>query len=113
MSAVNKQDLVYAVSLRAELAPETARRAVDAVLDTIEGSLCAGRQVAIKGFGRFEIRERRGRTGRNPRTGALVTVPPRQAVAFVASARLKQAVQVASGVGGVVPDDARAPESVA
>jgi integration host factor subunit beta len=47
---------------------------VDSVLDAITTSLARGRRVELRGFGVFSVRDRPARTGRNPRTGAQVSV---------------------------------------
>jgi integration host factor subunit beta len=47
---------------------------VNSVLDAITTSLARGRRVELRGFGVFSVRDRPARTGRNPRTGAQVSV---------------------------------------
>jgi integration host factor subunit beta len=49
-------------------------RIVDLFFDSIADQLAAGGRVELRGFGAFSTREREGRTGRNPRTGASVTI---------------------------------------
>ena len=49
-------------------------RIVETVFDTITGALARGERVELRGFGAFSIKERAARTGRNPRTGASVSV---------------------------------------
>jgi DNA-binding protein HU-beta len=49
--------------------------------------------VSIKGFGRFEVRERKERIGRNPRTGLDLTLPAGKRVKFVPGKGLKEAIQ--------------------
>ncbi len=55
---------------------------VDSVLDQISAALERGDRVELRGFGAFSIRERDGRTGRNPRTGAVVSVAPKRVPFF-------------------------------
>jgi integration host factor subunit beta len=47
---------------------------VNAILDEIVGALANGNRVELRGFGAFAVKKREGRVGRNPRTGASVTV---------------------------------------
>ena len=49
-------------------------RLVNTIFDTITEALVVGNRVELRGFGAFSLREREGRTGRNPRTGEAVSV---------------------------------------
>ena len=66
---MNKQDLVSKVAESAEISKQKAASAVDAVLEAIKGSLKAGDDVRLVGFGTFSVSDRAATTGRNPRTG--------------------------------------------
>ena len=61
-----------------------AEAIVGAILNSITDALAEGRRVEVRGFGAFSTRARDGRTGRNPRTGAPVTVPPKRVPYFKA-----------------------------
>jgi integration host factor subunit beta len=65
---------------------------VSAVFDSIVGSLRSGNRVEIRGFGSFHTRQRRGRIGRNPKTGARVEVPPKRIPFFKPSRELRKLV---------------------
>jgi len=65
---------------------------VSAVFDSIVGSLRSGNRVEIRGFGSFNTRQRRGRIGRNPKTGATVEVPPKRIPFFKPSKELRELV---------------------
>ena len=65
------------------------------ILDSIVRALRAGSKVEIRGFGSFNTRQRRGRTGRNPKTGAPVEVPPKRIPFFKASKELRELVEKA------------------
>jgi integration host factor subunit beta len=56
--------------------------AVDVVLDEIGVALAEGGRVELRGFGAFSVRKREARTGRNPRTGAAVTVEAKRVPFF-------------------------------
>ena len=66
---------------------------VDAFFDLVSGSLVAGQDVKIAGFGNFQIRTKAPRPGRNPRTGEAVPIKARRVVTFHASHKLKEQIQ--------------------
>lgn len=55
---------------------------VEAVLEEISEALVRGEPVQLQAFGRFDVRARRGRTGRNPRTGVEAAISPRRVISF-------------------------------
>ena len=63
-----------------------AEQAIEIVTDTIKSLTSAGDSVTIRGFGRFEVKKRAGRTGRHPGTGEEITIPAKQQLAFSARA---------------------------
>jgi len=65
---------------------------INGILDGIKETLARGDKIEIRGFGSFRTRERRGRTGRNPKTGAKVEVPPKKIPFFKPSKELKDFV---------------------
>ncbi|MCT6848899.1 MAG: HU family DNA-binding protein, partial [Apilactobacillus kunkeei] len=71
----NKAELVSSVATKTGLTKKDATAAVDAVFDSIQGSLAKGEKVQLIGFGNFEVRERAARKGRNPQTGAEIQIP--------------------------------------
>ena len=89
---MNKTELIEAVADAADLSKADAGRAVDAVIDTITGSLKGGDQVTLIGFGTFLVRARAARTGRNPQTGATIQIKAANAPSFKAGKALKDAV---------------------
>ena len=76
-----------------ELNPGTtltqADKCVSIILDEISGALATGGRVELRGFGVFEVRKRKARTGRNPRTGASVKVPAKAVPFFKAGKQLR------------------------
>lgn len=63
------------------------------ILDSIVRALRSGNKVEIRGFGTFNTRQRAGRTGRNPKTGARVEVPPKRISFFKASKEVREPVE--------------------
>ncbi len=89
---MNKNDLVAEVADAAGLSKGDAAKAVDAVLDSITGSLKSGTEVRLVGFGTFSVANRAASTGRNPRTGESIQIPASKQPKFKAGKPLKDAV---------------------
>ena len=90
---VVKTDLANAV--RDELPDLTWRDAVDLVdlvVEEIKRSLEDGNDVLITGFGKWVVREKPARPGRNPATGEAIEIAPRRVVSFKPSAVLRDAM---------------------
>ncbi|CAD2075220.1 DNA-binding protein HU [Jeotgalicoccus aerolatus] len=90
---MNKTDLINAVSDKADLTKKEAGAAVDAVFESIQGSLQKGEKVQLIGFGNFEVRDRAARKGRNPQSGEEIEIPASKVPAFKAGKALKDAVK--------------------
>ena len=90
---MNKAQLIDAIAAEANLTKADAKRALDAFVTTTTGALKAGDRVALVGFGSFAVSERNARTGRNPQTGAPITIKAKKVVKFKAGSELGDAVQ--------------------
>ncbi|CAH0324324.1 MULTISPECIES: HU family DNA-binding protein [Priestia] len=90
---MNKTELVDAVATQAELSKQDAKKAVEALFETISNTLAKEEKIQLIGFGTFEVRERAARTGRNPQTGEEMTIPASKAPAFKPGKELKEAVK--------------------
>lgn len=99
---ITKADLVEEVARTTELPRKESEAAVETIFDSIISALQADDKIEIRGFGSFRTRERRGRTGRNPKTGAKVEVPAKKIPFFKPSKELKDYVnnQRTTGQGG-------------
>ena len=89
---MNKRELGDAVAASFGGNKAMGGAAVDAVVDAITKALSKGEEISIAGFGKFEVRDRPARMGRNPRTGEPVHIAASKAPAFKASKGLKDAV---------------------
>ena len=95
---MNKQELIEAVAAQTGLTPGQAKKAVDAVFSPkpahglIAGTLSSGGKVTIAGFGTFEARERKARTGRNPQTGETIQIAARRYPGFHPGKTLKDEI---------------------
>lgn len=85
---MNKQELIDAVAARTKLTPGQAKKAVDAIFSPkpstglIASTLSTGGKVILAGFGTFEARQRKARTGRNPKTGEAIRIAARKYPGF-------------------------------
>jgi integration host factor subunit beta len=86
---MTKADLVEEVTRVTELPRKESEAVVETIFESIISALQADDKIEIRGFGSFRTRERRGRTGRNPKTGAKVEVPPKKIPYFKPSKELK------------------------
>ena len=89
---MNKGDLVEQVAQAAEISKSAAERAVDALVAAVKTSLRKDEMVTLVGFGTFYAGKRAARTGRNPRTGAELTIAAARVPKFRAGKALKDAV---------------------
>jgi DNA-binding protein HU-beta len=90
---VNKNELVDAVALAADLRKADAAKAVEAVIDSIADALKKGTEVRLVGFGTFAVANRAASEGRNPRTGEKITIAASKLPKFKAGKQLKDAIQ--------------------
>jgi integration host factor subunit beta len=96
---MTKADLVEEVIRATELPRKDSEVIVETVFESIIQALQTGDKIEIRGFGSFRTRERRGRTGRNPKTGAKVEVPAKKIPFFKPSKELKDFVNGAAAAG--------------
>jgi integration host factor subunit beta len=89
---VTKADLIEEVTRVTELPRKDSELVVETIFDSIIAALQTSDKIEIRGFGSFRTRQRRGRTGRNPKTGAKVEVPPKKIPFFKPSKELKDFV---------------------
>jgi integration host factor subunit beta len=91
-TTMTKADLVEEVIRTTELPRKESEAIVETIFDSIIQALQTGDKIEIRGFGSFRTRQRRGRVGRNPKTGAKVEVPPKRIPFFKPSKELKDFV---------------------
>ena len=89
---MNKSELVDAAADKANLPKGEVNNALEAIVDTITETVARGDKVSVTGFGTFERRERKARTGRNPQTGEQMEIRASKAPAFKAGKSFKDAV---------------------
>ena len=89
---LTKADLVEEVLNITELPRKESETIVETIFDNIIQALQKGEKIEIRGFGSFRTRERRGRQGRNPKTGETVEVKAKKIPFFKPSKELKDFV---------------------
>lgn len=89
---VSKADLVDDVASATKLSKKTVKETVDALLESMSDEVSMGNKVTLTGFGTFELRERKARTGVKPGTTDKIEIPASQYPAFKAGKSLKDKV---------------------
>ena len=89
---MTKADLVEEVTQLGDLTRRDGEMIVDTIFDSVIHALRGGDKIEIRGFGSFRIRQRKPRTGRNPKTGAKVDVPAKRVPYFKPSKELRDLV---------------------
>lgn len=87
---MTKADLVELVAETGDLPRKQADELVQVVLEAIIQALHRDEKVELRGFGSFRIRQRGERTGRNPKTGTQVHVPPKRIPYFKPGKHLRE-----------------------
>ncbi len=90
---MTKKDIVMKVSNDTNVAQIDVKKVVQKTLDAIVESLERSETVELRNFGVFKVKSRRGRIGRNPRTGEEVQVPEKKVVVFKPGLILKGKVK--------------------
>jgi len=89
---LNKSELVSDVAGKAGMTKKDVEKVLGALFLSIEEALKNEDKVQLVGFGTFEVRHRKARTGRNPQTGEEILIPASRVPAFKAGKTLKEKV---------------------
>ena len=89
---MTKKDMAKAIADEMGLTHAQATEVIQRVLDGITETLCEDGRLELRNFGVFEVRERKPRTARNPRTGETVQVPAKRVVSFKPGRRMEERV---------------------
>ncbi len=84
-----KADIVNRVAELSNVPRVKAVQAVDTILDSMKAALRAGKRIELRGFGVFQVRDRKKGVGRNPKTGVEVAITPGRTVRFKPGKDLK------------------------
>lgn len=89
---MNKSDLIDAMASDAGISKAAAKSALESFMSSVTDTLKDGGKVALVGFGTFSVSKRSARSGRNPQTGAEITIAAKNVAKFKAGAGLSNAV---------------------
>jgi DNA-binding protein HU-beta len=89
---MKKKELIERIAQEANVPTGEAQRHFAAFEEVVTEALKAGEEVQITGFGKFSVRERKAREGRNPQTGQKMRIAAQKVPAFSAGNVLKQAL---------------------
>jgi DNA-binding protein HU-beta len=89
MQQMIKADIVNRVADSCDIPRIKAAEAVDTILDAIKDALTGGKRIELRGFGVFQVRNRKRGVGRNPKTGVEVAISPGKTVRFKPGKELK------------------------
>lgn len=90
---ITRADLVEALARRANMQRADANRLLTRMLEMMQDTLVEGETVKLSRFGNFNVRAKRQRIGRNPKTGEEVPITPRRVVTFRPSQMLREYVE--------------------
>jgi integration host factor subunit beta len=108
---MTKADLVEEVAQLGDLTRRDGEVIVDTIFESVIHALQSGDKIEIRGFGSFRIRQRKPRTGRNPKTGAKVDVPAKRVPYFKPSKELRDLVNPSSPKTETKPDTKPDPQN--
>ena len=89
---MKKKELIENIAKEAGVPKSEAHKYFEAFEEVVTEALKAGEEVQITGFGKFSVRERKAREGRNPQTGQKMKIAAQKVPAFSAGNALKEAV---------------------
>ncbi|MGR9051750.1 MAG: integration host factor subunit alpha [Gammaproteobacteria bacterium] len=95
--ALTKADFAERLFEEIGLNKREAKEMVELFFEEIKGSLENGEQVKLSGFGKFELRDKSSRPGRNPKTGEEIPITARRVVTFRSGQKLKARVEAYAG----------------
>src|SRR5215204_56667 len=105
---MTKSELIDAMAARSQLTKARAELVVNCVFEAMTEALQRGEGIEIRGFGSFTVRPYKAYSGRNPRTGAPVPVPPKRLPFFKVGKELKELINGSRHIpitGGSDSDD--------
>jgi integration host factor subunit alpha len=97
--SLTKADLAATLFDEVGLNKREAKEFVDAWFESIRGALESGDHVKLSGFGNFQLRDKRQRPGRNPKTGEEIPISARRVVTFKPGQKLRARVEAYAGSG--------------
>ena len=90
--ALTKDKLISRLQTRMDLGKQESRQLMDRLLEIIKDTLARGEELLISGFGKFSVRQKRERRGRNPQTKESLVLSARKVLVFKASGVLRERI---------------------
>ena len=87
---LTKADIIKAIAEQNDYTKKKSIETVEAILEIIKRTLANGEDVLISGFGKFCVKEKKERRGRNPATDETMMLAPRRVVTFKCSGKLRE-----------------------
>ena len=89
---LTKAQIIESVQNQIGLSKNRSLQTVETLLEIIKRTLASGEDVLVSGFGKFCVKEKKERKGRNPATGEDMILAPRKVVAFKCSGKLRKRI---------------------
>ena len=90
--ALTKSQIINAIAEQNGFTRQKSTETVETILELIKSTLASGEDVLNSGFGKFCVKEKRERKGRNPATGEDMVLAPRRVVTFRCSGKLRDRI---------------------
>ena len=90
--ALTKEKLITHLQTQIGLDKQESRQIVERVLEIMKGTLAGGEELLISGFGKFSVRQKKERRGRNPQTKKSLVLAARKVLVFKASNMLRERI---------------------
>ena len=90
---MRKRDIVLKISHETRIKQVIVKKVVQLTLDAIFEALKNGKKIELRNFGIFQVKMRKKRIGRNPKTGEVIPVPERLTVVFKPGLEMKRAIK--------------------
>jgi integration host factor subunit alpha len=97
--ALTKADMAESLFNELGLNKREAFDLIDLYFEELRKCLALGEQIKLSGFGNFDLRDKKERPGRNPRTGEEIPISARRVVTFRPGKKLKARVEAYAGIG--------------
>ncbi|MBC8430718.1 MAG: integration host factor subunit alpha [Desulfobacterales bacterium] len=89
---LTKAQIIEAISIKNGLSKKQSTETVETLLGVMKSTLASGEDVLISGFGKFCVKQKKERKGRNPATGEDLMLAPRKVVTFKSSGKLRERI---------------------
>lgn len=89
---MTKAGIAERISIKLGVSKKESADFLELVIAVIKETLDAGEQVKISGFGKFEVKQKKDRKGRNPQTGETITISARKIMSFKPSTTLRTSI---------------------